>query len=198
MFQWPIKRRLARGRRPGVEGKRGSQVQKAVVDAWIKEAKVQGIRSIICLLDERQLRFYEKLPMDLVSYYQSTGLNVVHINAPNMRKSSHIHPALRQKHDKGSEKSKYRVSQFKSLLPQFNYELDSLKKKAPQQWLLTALDSELQRQFRHANTKVSGITRHRVIAAILKSSGAPAISAETIKQNFVEKRQLTKPPARNS
>jgi len=86
MFQWPIKGELARGRRPGVEGKRGNQVPKSEADAWIKEAKKQGIRSIICLLDERQLRFYEKLPVDLVSYYRSQGLNVIHINAPNMRK----------------------------------------------------------------------------------------------------------------
>jgi protein tyrosine phosphatase len=85
MFQWPIKGKLARGRRPGVEGKRGSQVPKSVVDTWIKEAKAQGVHSIITLLDERQLRFYEKLPVDLVSYYRSKGLNVVHINAPNMR-----------------------------------------------------------------------------------------------------------------
>jgi protein tyrosine phosphatase len=86
MFQWSIRGQLARGRRPGVERRRGSQVPKSVVDAWIKEAKVQGIRSVVCLLDQRQLRFYEKLPVDLVSYYRSKGLNVVHINAPNMRK----------------------------------------------------------------------------------------------------------------
>ena len=85
MFQWPIKGKLARSRRPGVERKRGSQVPRAVVDAWIKEAKAQGIRSIICMLDERQLRFYEKLPVDLVSYYRSKGLNVVHIKAANLR-----------------------------------------------------------------------------------------------------------------
>jgi hypothetical protein len=86
MFQWSLKRQLARGRRPGVELKRGSQVPKSVVDAWIKEAKEAGIRSVICLLDERQLRFYESLRVDLVSYYRSRGLKVVHINAPNMRK----------------------------------------------------------------------------------------------------------------
>jgi protein tyrosine/serine phosphatase len=95
MFQWPIKGKLARGRRPGVEGKRGSQVPKSVVDAWVKEAKALGIRSIICLLDERQLRFYEKLSVDLVSYYRSKGLNAVHINAPNMRK-----PPLSDQHQK--------------------------------------------------------------------------------------------------
>jgi rhodanese-related sulfurtransferase len=86
MFRWAIRGQLARGRRPGVERKRGSRIPRAAVDAWIKEAKEAGIRSIVCLLDERQLRFYEKLPVDLVSYYQSKGLNVVHIKAPNMRK----------------------------------------------------------------------------------------------------------------
>src|SRR5579859_4585799 len=94
MFQWSIKGKLARGRRPGVELKRGSQVPKPVVNAWIKEAKAQGICSIICLLDERQLKFYERLRAgDLVSYYRSKGLNVVHINAPNMR-----HPPLSDAH----------------------------------------------------------------------------------------------------
>jgi protein tyrosine/serine phosphatase len=85
MFQWPIRGHLARGRRPGVERERGSQIPKSVVDAWIEKARAQGIRSIICLLDERQLRFYERLPVDLVSYYRSKGLNVIHVNAPNMR-----------------------------------------------------------------------------------------------------------------
>jgi protein-tyrosine phosphatase len=93
MVRWSIKGQLARGRRPGVEGKRSSQVAKAVVDAWIKEAKAEGIRSIICLLDGRQLRFYQKLRVDVISYYQSKGLNVVHINAPNMQ-----HPPLSDQH----------------------------------------------------------------------------------------------------
>jgi len=88
-LRWSITGQLARGRRPGVERKRGSLVPKAVVDAWIKEAKEAGIRSVICLLDERQLRFYEKLPANLVSYYRSQGLNARHIRAPNMR-----HPPL--------------------------------------------------------------------------------------------------------
>jgi Protein-tyrosine phosphatase len=87
MFRWAIKGNLARGRRPGVELKRGSQVPKGIVDAWIKDAKEGfGIRSIICLLDEKQLKYYEKLPADLISYYKSQGLSVAHISAPNMRK----------------------------------------------------------------------------------------------------------------
>jgi protein tyrosine phosphatase len=85
IFRWAIESHLARGRRPGVGAKCGSQVQKSVVDTWIKQAKVYGIRSIICLLDEHQLKFYEKLPMDLISYYRAKGFNVAHIPAANMR-----------------------------------------------------------------------------------------------------------------
>jgi protein-tyrosine phosphatase len=85
MFRWVIERQLARGRRPGVELERGSQCPKSVVDAWIKEAKERGIHSVVCLLDKHQLRFYEKLPAGLISYYKSKGLEIVHISAPNMR-----------------------------------------------------------------------------------------------------------------
>lgn len=86
MIRWVIKLQLARGRRPGIDGKRGSQVPKSKVDAWIREVKAQGIRSIIVLLDERQLRLYQELRTDLVSYYRSKGFHVAHISAPNMRK----------------------------------------------------------------------------------------------------------------
>jgi len=97
VFRWAIKQQLARGRRPGVEGRRCSQVAKAVVDAWITEAKeTHGIRSIICLLDERQLKFYKKLPIGLVYYYRSRGLRVAHINAPNMRKPPLSDPHLKE------------------------------------------------------------------------------------------------------
>ena len=58
---------------------------KSVVDAWIKKAKAQGVRSVICILDERQLRFYQSLKMDLPNYLRSRGLTTVHVNAPNMR-----------------------------------------------------------------------------------------------------------------
>jgi hypothetical protein len=86
-FGWAIKGQLARGRRPGVERKRGSQVPKSVVDAWITEGKeAYGIRSIICLLDEKQLKFYEQLPVDLVSYTDPRGSRSSNINAPNMRR----------------------------------------------------------------------------------------------------------------
>jgi protein tyrosine phosphatase (PTP) superfamily phosphohydrolase (DUF442 family) len=60
-----------------------NQVPKSILDAWIKQAKVNGIRSVICLLDGSQLRLYEKLPQDLVSYYRAGGLRVQHIPVSN-------------------------------------------------------------------------------------------------------------------
>jgi protein tyrosine phosphatase len=86
-FRWAIKHQLVRGRRPGVELKRGSQVPKHVVDSWIGTAQEEfGIKSAIILLDEHQLKYYNELSTDLVSYYQSNGIDAIQIPAPNMRK----------------------------------------------------------------------------------------------------------------
>jgi hypothetical protein len=46
-------------------------------------------RSVICLLDESQLRLYQNLPCDLMSYYRENGLRVEHIPVRNYK-----HPAL--------------------------------------------------------------------------------------------------------
>jgi protein tyrosine phosphatase len=48
-----------------------------------------GIRSIICLLDQQQLRLYQSLPVDLVSYYRVSGFHVEHVPVRNYK-----HPAL--------------------------------------------------------------------------------------------------------
>jgi protein tyrosine phosphatase len=45
---------------------------------------------VICLLDESQLRLYEKVPRDLVSYYRASGLSIAHIPVRNYQQ----HPAL--------------------------------------------------------------------------------------------------------
>jgi predicted transcriptional regulator len=112
--------------------------------------------------------------------------------------ASQIHPALRQKHDRAAATSKYEVSKFKSLLPRFDYELDSLKKKAPQQWLLATLDSELQRRFKRATKQVTSTTRYRIISAVLKSGGLQPISPLTVKDNLAEETQRKTTSARNS
>jgi protein tyrosine phosphatase len=85
MLDWVFLGELARSARPRIKGRHGS-VPKSVVDAWIKDAKAQNIRSVICLLEHRELdKYYEELPTDLISYYRSKGLQVVHINVPNRR-----------------------------------------------------------------------------------------------------------------
>ncbi len=89
MYRWAIEGALAGGPRPRVRNKPLSQVSRSIVDKWIKTAKVNGIRSVICLLDESQLRLYEKLPKGLVSYYRASGLRVGHIPVRNYQ-----HPAL--------------------------------------------------------------------------------------------------------
>jgi protein-tyrosine phosphatase len=89
MFRWAIEGMLAGGPRPRVRHKPVSPVPKSIVDGWIKKAKAKGIRSLICLLDETQLRLYEKLPRDLISYYRASGLRAEHIPVRNYQ-----HPAL--------------------------------------------------------------------------------------------------------
>jgi protein-tyrosine phosphatase len=85
MFRWVIQQQLARSPRPRIAGKRG-QVPREAVKSWIKEAKRHGIRSVIVLLDDRQLRLYEELPAGLIPYYRAEKLNVMHVNAPNGRR----------------------------------------------------------------------------------------------------------------
>jgi len=90
MFRWVIKERLAGGPRPRLKKKPTSQVPQSTVDAWIKKAKISfGIRSVICLLDEQQLRLYEALKVGLISYYRENGFCAEHIPVRNYQ-----HPAL--------------------------------------------------------------------------------------------------------
>lgn len=89
MFRWAIEWKLAGGPRPRVPNKPLRQVSRSIVDKWIRKAKGNGIRSVICLLDESQLRLYQNLPRDLMSYYREKGLRVEHIPVQNYQ-----HPAL--------------------------------------------------------------------------------------------------------
>jgi protein tyrosine phosphatase len=90
MFRRVIKEQLAGGPRPRMKKKPTSQVPRHTVDAWLEKAKTRfGTRSIICLLDQRQMRLYADLRMDLVSYYQARGFQAAHIPVRNYK-----HPAL--------------------------------------------------------------------------------------------------------
>ncbi len=111
--------------------------------------------------------------------------------------SSRIHPDLRRKHDKDTPETKYEL-RFQSLLPAYDYELDSLNKKAPHQWLVETLDRTLQRCFVRGHKRVTDTTRYRIISAILKSSGLDPIFPPSIKEYFRDRTRRKKAHARNS
>lgn len=50
----------------------------ADVENWIVAAKMVGIRTIICLLTDDQLRYYCHLPKGLLETYQDAGFKVIH------------------------------------------------------------------------------------------------------------------------
>jgi protein tyrosine phosphatase (PTP) superfamily phosphohydrolase (DUF442 family) len=79
MCTWVILNNLARGRRPGYLSVRGTVVSKKDVDAWIFDVKSMGIKSIICLLAEDQLHFYNDLQNGLIQYYQEASFHVEHV-----------------------------------------------------------------------------------------------------------------------
>lgn len=114
----------------------------------------------------------------------------------NLRRSeemcaSFIHSELRRKHDMGfGKKTKYRMSKFTPLpIPiMYNFDLDSLREKGPEQKLWSELDSRLQRRFKSQGKTVSTITRCRVLAAILRAAGQPSPSPSTLNEYLTRPR----------
>jgi hypothetical protein len=100
--------------------------------------------------------------------------------------ASTIHPADRRAHDKREPKSKYQTSAWKQLIKPYDYDLESLKKKAPQQWLVEALNSALAARFR-GDLELSDLTRYRIITALCQAGGLDPIQALTIKEYFMDK-----------
>jgi hypothetical protein len=84
-IEWVIPGRLARSSRPGFGGRDPSQVEPAEVDAWLDEARALGIRSILCLLDERQLGYYHRLAGGLLETYRRAGMAVSSLPVPDMQ-----------------------------------------------------------------------------------------------------------------
>ena len=64
---------LARSCRPGYPSE---NVKRERVDDWMSRVKEMGVRSIICLLSDRQLEFYARVPGGLLGYYREQGLCV--------------------------------------------------------------------------------------------------------------------------
>lgn len=75
---------LAGSERPGKGTKGKKPVDKLKIDEWIKKTKEQGIKSIICLLSEKEINVcYGCLKDDggLIGYYEENGFDVAHIPA---------------------------------------------------------------------------------------------------------------------
>jgi hypothetical protein len=90
---------------------------------------------------------------------------------------SELHPA---------ESEGYKKSQWELLIRDFNYDLKTLKQKAPDQWLLQELDTALEELFSRAETRVPEMTRYRVIAALCRAGGIEGIEPSAIKQFFLQ------------
>jgi hypothetical protein len=154
--------------------------------------QIKGLdkRLVNVLSDERRMHFYNALrELELVEG-ALFGIETT--------KAWHIHPEKRKKHDSTVGKGLKFALGWKPLLPHFDYELDSLKKKAPEHWLIETLDLGLQRRFKQAKIKVSIVTRYRIVTEILASGGLPITSAATIKQHFNDKKKHNQSLARNS
>lgn len=81
LFEWVKAGVLARSSRPGRHLGSDVEVDNEVVTAWIDMVKDRGIVSIICLLDDEQLRLYRRLPAGLLNAYAIAGFQVVNIPA---------------------------------------------------------------------------------------------------------------------
>jgi hypothetical protein len=51
----------------------------AAVDAWIDRARAAGVASILCPLDDTQLRLYTDCPRGLLQRYRDAGFVVGHL-----------------------------------------------------------------------------------------------------------------------
>ena len=65
--------------RPGYDYGSNAQVSPEVVSQWIAEAKSNGAKSIICLLNEQHLKLYAGLPVGLLQAYRDAGFEVGHV-----------------------------------------------------------------------------------------------------------------------
>jgi hypothetical protein len=104
------------------------------------------------------------------------------------QQGSAMHSARRQVHDRAvGADLKYQTSGWQTLLPPYDYELEALGKKAPQQWIVETLNSKLISNFTRAKIHVSQMTRYRVLSAVCSAGGIEAPSASTIRQYFIDR-----------
>jgi hypothetical protein len=81
-----IPHELFKDSRPGYPSK---NVNADAVQASITDWRQAGIRCILCLLDDRQLAYYNALPQGLLNAYREAGFEVAHLPI-----ADHAHPPL--------------------------------------------------------------------------------------------------------
>lgn len=76
-MRWAIDDILVRSSRPGFPDR---HVQQDTVDGWLDDVKAMGVRSILCLLSDRQFKYYRDIPEGVLERYRSWGFVVEHIS----------------------------------------------------------------------------------------------------------------------
>lgn len=74
--RWVWEGKLARASRPGYNSE---HVSLQDIENWMEAVRNMQVRSIICLLNEDQLRFYQDIPGGLLAYYREQGFQVINI-----------------------------------------------------------------------------------------------------------------------
>jgi len=75
MIAWAIPGRLARSARPDPDR----------IDDWLAEARLMGIRSIVCLLDDDQVARYDGPQGSLLERYRAAGFAVGHVPVKDLQ-----------------------------------------------------------------------------------------------------------------
>lgn len=77
--EWVIEGVLARSQRPGYPVDRPTLES---VEGWADAALEMGVRSILCVMDDTQISYYDSVDLGgLFGYYQSLGFAVEHVHA---------------------------------------------------------------------------------------------------------------------
>jgi protein-tyrosine phosphatase len=79
MIRTEIPNQLFATARPGYDYGGNHPVEVAAVEAWIDRARAAGVASILCLLDDTQLRLYTSCPGGLLQRYRDAGFGVGHL-----------------------------------------------------------------------------------------------------------------------
>jgi hypothetical protein len=80
MIREEIPLQLYASARPGYDHGRNRQVSADILSEWISRAQKIGVRSILCLLDERHLCLYDSMSGGLLDAFRAKGFEVGHVH----------------------------------------------------------------------------------------------------------------------